>query len=82
MAHKASEKWRYRACGIGIIGNVGERAKGIVCTDVNLITDPAKCVEAKDGMAFTNPPGSDQYCVSWPDRDSNICVGKIKVYFS
>jgi hypothetical protein len=65
-----------------VIGNKGERAKGIVCTDVNLVPATA-CLETyplsgmPTGAVFTVP--GDQFCIQWPDRDNNICVGKKKL---
>ena len=68
--------FKFRACGVGVIGNKGERAKGVVCTEVNFVTDPAKCKEpyaADDAEPFVAP--AFQYCMQWPDRDNNVCVG-------
>jgi hypothetical protein len=76
--HKASEGWKYRACGVGVIGNKGERAKGIVCTDVMRV-EAADCKESfpsSDGTYAAYTPPADQFCFLWPNIDSNICVGK------
>jgi hypothetical protein len=76
MSHPPSERWRFRACGIGVIGNQGERAKGIVCTELNY-ADATNCKEtAADASTTVFPVKPDQTCFVWPDRDNNVCVGK------
>lgn len=65
--------FKIRACGIGTTGNKGERGKGVVCTEINMITDPTLCKEPYGGEAF--PLLDGQVCLQWPDRDNNACVG-------
>lgn len=60
--------YRYRACGVGVIGNYGQKPKGVVCTDVNPIG--ASC-----GDDVITPDNA--VCLQWTDRDNNICVGKL-----
>jgi hypothetical protein len=80
--HPAKEKWKYRACGVGVIGNKGERAKGIVCTDVNLVL-ATECMETYPIVPGTPnapyPLTPEQACIVWPDRDNNVCVGKKEI---
>ena len=68
--------YKFRACGVGVIGNYGERSKG-VCSEVDFITDPTMCKEqyaAAADPSFNNDP-EFYYCLRWPSRDNNACVG-------
>lgn len=61
---------------MGVSGNHGERSKGVVCSDVDIITDQDLCKE-QYAAAATEPFTSfiDLYCLRWPARDNNACVG-------
>ena len=69
--------YKFRACGVGVTGNYGERSKGVVCSEVDIITDPTMCKEqyaaAADPSLNTEP--TFYYCLRWPSRDNNACVG-------
>ena len=52
---------------MGVIGNKGEKPKGVVCTDVNPTSE--KCGDEQP---------ENTVCLQWSDRDNNICMGKSK----
>ena len=60
--------YKFRACGVGVIGNKGEKPKGVVCTDVNPTSE--KCGDEQP---------ENTVCLQWSDRDNNICMGKSKL---
>lgn len=64
----------FRVCGIGAINNKGERPKGVVCTDVNVI-DPADggCKNPETSEVYSPPEGV--FCVQWSNQDNNLCAG-------
>lgn len=63
---------KFRACGVGWTNNQGEKSKGVVCTDVNLVPD-TECKKNPSTDLFDLPEG--YACFQWVDRDNNICVG-------
>lgn len=65
---------KFRACGVGIINNNRDVPTGVICTEVNFITDPLLCKEPYgDAAAFPIP--AYQYCLKFPDLDKNACIG-------
>lgn len=65
---------KFRACGVGIINNNRDVPTGVICTEVNFITDPLLCKEPYgDAAAFPIP--AYQYCLKFPDLDNNACIG-------
>lgn len=68
--------FKFRTCGVGVTGNYGERAKGVVCTDVDFITDPKMCKELyADAASLSFNSYSDVYCLRFATNDQNACVG-------
>lgn len=67
--------YKFRVCGIGVINNYGSISRPVVkCTEVNFITDPLQCKDSYPGaIPYLIPP--NQYCMKWPDRDNNACIG-------
>lgn len=73
LAHKSSEGWKLRACGIGVINNQGVYSlPGVVCTDLNKQV-ATECKNLPSDEAAVTVPAGD-VCIQWPDRDNNVCV--------
>jgi hypothetical protein len=67
---------KYFACGVGVINNKGEKAKGVLCTEVNVI-DPAtgNCKPTSGPSTEPYKPAEGLFCVQWLAGDNNLCVG-------
>lgn len=66
------KNFKIRACGVGVIGNNGERSRYIQCAAMNIIDDGASCTDDA-GNQITLLDG--QVCLKWTDRANNACVG-------
>lgn len=65
--------YKFKACGLGVIDDKGNRPKGVMCTEMNIV-DSTKCAETFDATkTYTIPAGT--VCLQWPDRTNNACVG-------
>lgn len=71
--HSLFRGWRFRACGIGVINNKGERARNVLCTDLNVQPQEQCKEDPTDERIFEVP--TNQLCLHWPDRENNACVG-------
>jgi hypothetical protein len=61
---------KVRGCGVGKINNKGEKAKGVVCTDLKLV-DSAKCKKYGTASELHTVPAT-MACLQWDNKDNNL----------
>lgn len=67
------QTYKFRACGVGSTNNKGEKSKGVVCTDVQIVADASCKKYGTVSDVHTVPAG--MVCVQWSNKDNNVCVG-------
>ena len=65
--------YKFRACGVGATNNKGEKTKGVICTDVDIVED-AKCRKYGTANEFHTVPAG-MSCIQWSNLDNNVCIG-------
>lgn len=63
---------KFRGCGFGWVNNKGEKAKGMTCTELNLVPT-GQCKKLGTTEFLTQPEGIA--CFQWANKDNNMCVG-------
>jgi hypothetical protein len=61
---------KMRGCGVGVTNNKGDKPKGVVCTDLKLVSS-AKCLKFGTAAEMHTVPDGIA-CLQWSDRDNNL----------
>lgn len=69
MVKRLGEKFKFRACGIGSINNKGQKSKGVLCTNMEIVPD----LQCQDNSQ-TFPPPEGMLCMK-SIHDNNACAG-------